>query len=65
MTRQYLVTTECISGLGDRTFRKGDLVKDENFPLGHADELVKQKFLRPINDEPEEEVKESKREKLK
>lgn len=53
MARSFKVIALSVGGLGNRIFNSGDEVFENNFPEGHADELMRGGFLEEIK-EPEE-----------
>lgn len=48
--KKYKVIALSVGGLGNKIFNAGDIVLENNFIPGRADELVKQGFLEPITD---------------
>lgn len=48
---RYKVIVTALSGRGKKIYRHPDIVKDTDFPPGHAEQLVKKGFLVSI-DEP-------------
>jgi hypothetical protein len=54
---KYKVIALSVGGLGNKIFSSGDIVSDENFQKGRAEELVRLGFLKPL-----EEPKQSKEE---
>lgn len=55
--RRFLVIALSVGGRANKIFSAGDTVTEENFIPGRAEELVKQGFLKPI-EETAEPVKE-------
>lgn len=49
---KYKVICLSVGGLGNKIFKSGDIVTDDNFPEGNAQELVKGKYIEPIEDKP-------------
>lgn len=49
--KKYIVSALVVGGLGSLIHNSGEEVTDANFPPGHAEELVKQGFLREASDE--------------
>jgi len=41
----YKVLSDNVGGFGGRTFKKGDTVKESDFPMGNAKKLVELKCL--------------------
>lgn len=44
--KTYIVIALSVGGLGNKIFKSGDEVKENNFYEGHADKLVDQGFLK-------------------
>lgn len=57
---KYIVKVSALSGLSNKVFRGGDEVDETCFPTGNCEELVKQGFLEPVEEEVEEEKKKKK-----
>ncbi|HYG49620.1 MAG TPA: hypothetical protein VD905_01905 [Flavobacteriales bacterium] len=50
--KEYRVKALNVSGPGKRIYQLGDIVYENNFAEGVAEELAKQGFLEPINKQP-------------
>ena len=46
--KKYKVIALSVGGLGNKIFNSRDIVTEDNFPRGNAEELVKQGFLMEI-----------------
>jgi len=55
--RTFKVITSSVGGLNNKVYQGGDIVQENNFPPGNANELVAQGFLFETT-EPEPEKKE-------
>lgn len=51
MARKFRVKALSVGGGNKRIFNCNDIVTEDNFPRGRADELVKQNFLEIMEDE--------------
>lgn len=61
--KKYIVVALSVGGLNNKIFKSGDVVTAEAFPQDHAEELVKQGFLKPEKQEPKkvEKIEEKKK----
>lgn len=46
--KQYIVIALSVGGLNNKIFNSGDTVNDKQFVQGHAEKLVEQGFLKPL-----------------
>lgn len=56
--KKYKVISLSVGGLGNKIFSSNDIVAEDNFLPGRAEELVNQKFLKPLDDSAKEEIQE-------
>lgn len=56
--KEYIVIALSVGGLNNKIFNSGDTVNDKQFVQGHAEKLVEQGFLTPLQPTKEVEVKE-------
>jgi hypothetical protein len=49
--KKYIVISLTLGGLGNKIFKYGDVVSENNFPKGNAEKLVQQEFLKEVVEE--------------
>jgi hypothetical protein len=59
---KFIVIALSVAGLHPTIFNSGDIVDTANFDEGHAEELVKQGFLKPHKEKPETAAQKKERE---
>lgn len=48
--KKYKVIALSVGAMSNKIFRSGDIVSENAFPPGHAEELVKDGFLEPVTE---------------
>lgn len=56
--KEYKVIALSVGGLNNKIFNSGDTVNDKQFVQGHAEKLVEQGFLKPLQPTKDVEVSE-------
>ena len=56
--KEYIVIALSVGGLNNKIFNSGDIVNENQFVQGHAEKLVAQGFLEPLQTTKDIEVKE-------
>lgn len=55
---KYKVIALSVGAMSNKIFHSGDIVEDSAFPQGHAEQLVKEGFLKPCDDEVKQDADE-------